>query len=108
MSGRASGSKQAADLARAEAHAQLLEHLAWLEEDGRQIPCRGPRKDLWISDHPASHRQASKACQACPALAHCAAYASEHETHRAGTWAGLKGKTERPPTKTPAPRRNAA
>jgi hypothetical protein len=108
MSGKASESKQAADQARAEAHTHLLEHLARLEEDGHQIPCRGPRKDLWISDHPTSHRQAAKACQDCPALAQCAAYASEHETDRAGTWAGLKGKTERPPKKTPTPRRKAA
>lgn len=77
-----------------EAHGRLTARLEDLEQDGARIPCRGPGSNIWISDKASDLAEAAAACQHCPAVRECRAYAVEHQ-ESAGTWGGLAPK-ERP------------
>ncbi len=53
----------------------LTTTLAALEQSGRRVPCRGVSSDAWTSEDAGTRKDAADACQHCPALALCTAYA---------------------------------
>ncbi len=53
----------------------LTTTLAALEQAGRRVPCRGASSDAWTSEDAGTRKEAADACQHCPALALCTAYA---------------------------------
>ena len=67
-------------------------HKFLLDEISRQapVPCLGPDRDAWISDHPRLQEFAATRCFQCPVRPLCADYAREHEPHRSGVWGGMK------------------
>lgn len=61
--------------------------LTALERSGGHIPCRGASSDAWTSEDKGVKKEAAEACEHCPALALCSAYAdaAQESWH---VWAG--------------------
>lgn len=69
-----------------EGHEQFLTVLADLLDAGAVVPCTGPGWQDWTAEHDQDATTAAvNACQGCPALAACRAYATAAD-EPAGVW----------------------
>ena len=73
---------------RAQAHAELLDHIGTARDAGLGVPCLELDAGAWIDEHPATLAVAARACSPCSVRDECLAYALDH-AEETGVWGGL-------------------
>lgn len=59
--------------------------VALTAKQGDPVPCTGPSRDDWTSDHLPTQRKAALACTGCPLLEECCDVGA---VERGGVWGG--------------------